>query len=105
MPHSCSLCEERPAAFLTSVIDTGDTMYLCPWCMLPFAVEMTKQIPDGDGHLAEVLSQSGFVLKAPPKRKAKVSDMPPSEADAPDGEPDGDDDARRWAEETASVDV
>lgn len=93
-PMNCDLECGNQAVFVTTAIGTGDVIALCAYCVFPWAMAITHELPEGDE-----LMRSAFVPEpAKPKRSRTKAHHP-----APDGEPSDEPDDEPAQGEPATV--
>lgn len=78
--HNCSMCEEREGELLVSLTSSGDTVYLCAWCLPPW-VQAYWAAADLPPLVFDVDDQA--VAEAPPAEGEQFPDDPPEPAPVP----------------------
>lgn len=90
MSQACDICGEQPAAFIITLIETGDTNYQCPGCYARLGLEAAKTILPPE----EIASQLGPMFvegggqPGNGKRARRRAQEPPEEAAEPGAGPE-----------------
>jgi hypothetical protein len=64
-PINCDLCEERPALFMVTRTDNGDTTAACPWCFPALSEVVVKAIEAALNESQEPTSPPTVTVGAP----------------------------------------
>jgi hypothetical protein len=96
-PIRCDLCNENQAFFMVTAVGTGDVLAYCQWCVFPFAVAFTLNLPDGEAMMRAAMSPEPARPKRPrgkakaprgavgPPEPVEEATDEPSDEDGPEG--------------------